>query len=293
MYQFDTIFGEAHSGRHPRRPAPDPMLNPRKSAFSRLTCRPGRATLVLAVALGLVSGCATYRPAVAPTDGPVQGDLAGGTYTAPDGDFSVRVPPVFVDWRRGEQGRAWQDRRTPLTLHADLRVEDGSDELDGAEVGWVMFGPSRWHEDEIYHVVLASPEPFRRYDDLDRYADDVVAGYIDQYDTQYEGAARRLVRKHVETGGYHAVYSAYRYDFEAGSSVTQRPYRFYTSFCVFSVPGHRLATVMIEQRPSPAESGGRNLDAWRERGLKSGGCWDEWIETLEFTAPRPAPVAFK
>ncbi len=41
---------------------------------------------------------------------------------------------------------------------------------------------------------------------------------------------------------------------------------------------------MTERRPGRKGSGGRNGDAWREQGYKTGQCWNEWIATLDVNA---------
>jgi len=272
---------------------PDPMLRQRTSTPTGPSGRPF-ATTVIVVALLSGSACTAARTDVPVTAPPaISGTLADGVYKSANGALTVRVPPVFADWSEAEQRVDWQNLDVAMPIEHDMRIEDGYNEVDGTKITWVIFGPSSSHPDEIYHVVVAEPPPYHRYDDLTRYAREIVDGYLDQYDAQYAGRATEVASKYTTAAGNPAIYAVFRYDFAAGARRTSGQYSFHTAFCLFNTPGHRLVTVMIEHRPGAAGSGGRNYEQWREESLKTGGCWNEWIATLRVADAVRPPLTFQ
>jgi hypothetical protein len=232
------------------------------------------------IVCGLAGACAPRAAttvAVSLPAAPVAGAVSGTTYTAPDGAFRVAVPTVFVTGQAAVgAGR----------LHEGLRLEDGRGMVEGARVDYVMFGPSVDHDDEIYHVVLAAPDPYRRYDDLARHADAIITGYLEQYDQQYVGASTELVRKDVELAGRPAVYASYRYDFVRRSTDDATRLRSYVSFCILAAQGYRLVTTVVERRPASVpseEADGREKSL--EHQYREGSCDGQWLASLELDAP--------
>lgn len=260
--------------------------------MAREVLRNDRRALVnaaCALACGLSAACAPHgatRVGVALPDRPAAGAVSGTTYTTADGAFSVAVPRVFTTDDGADTG-------TPA-VHEDLRLEDGRSVVEGARVDFVMFGPSGRQADEIYHVVLAAPEPHRRYDDLARHADAIITGYLEQYDRQHVGAATEIVRKDVSVGDQPAIYAAYRYDFVTAGPGDDVQQRSDVSFCILAAPGHRLVMTVVERWPAalPPRSPDRS-EQWRGSHHESGACDRDWLASLELDVAAAASLVYR
>jgi hypothetical protein len=156
----------------------------------------------------------------------MDGSIDAGRYTAADGSFSVDIP---------HPDDSFESR--------NLQIRDGQDTGETGKVSYVIFGPGPT-DPAGYHVIVATPvTPVADDRSLAERAGKIASHYIAEYDREYRGMAERLVFDPVGVGGHSAIYSIYRYEYQAGG-VSQG---FYVAFTIIKASDDHLVNVMAEK----------------------------------------------